>query len=363
MGIPVGVVGVSGLVGGELLRLLAGHPEFTVEHVSASGERAREPGVPLGRLHPHLSVAHTLGRLPLRDADLGEIANRCATVFLATPPEVSVRLAPELLARGVELVVDASPAFRLRGREAHDRWYPGVERPAGELAESVYGLPELNRDRIPGARLIAVPGCFATAALLALAPLAGIGDTFESIVIDAKSGSSGSGNRLRVSGTHAMRANAVTPYAPVRHRHVAEIREVLLGRGLSTADGGLRLGMSTFGVDLVRGLSVAAHVAVRPPMAEVNLSAVVRRFYRGEPFVRIRDWKREAHPVPDPKVVAGSNFCDLAAFTDQESGRFVLLAALDNLVKGAAGQAVQCANLRHGVTEDAGLTALPLFPA
>ncbi|GAA2340073.1 N-acetyl-gamma-glutamyl-phosphate reductase [Dactylosporangium salmoneum] len=358
----VGVIGATGLQGGELLRLLRDHPEFALRHVSRSADG---PAVPIGDVHPHLGDGPWDG-LPLGPADVRAAARDCAVVFLATPPEVSAALAPALLAEGVAVVVDLSPAFRLSRPAAHRRWYPRV--PRAEPVPAVYGLPELHRAALPGARLIAVPGCLATAAILALLPLHGLlarlGLRLASITVDGKAGSTGAG--ASGGSAHALRAGTVAPYAPSGHRHAAEITEALTGQGLTTTDGGLRLGMSVFGVDLVRGVSVAVHASVDRPRASRRGIAVAEHyaeFYRAERFVRVREWRRGPVPLPDPKATTGSNHCDVAAFHDLEADRLVLVAALDNLVKGGAGQALQACNARFGLPEDLGLTAAPLYPA
>jgi N-acetyl-gamma-glutamyl-phosphate/LysW-gamma-L-alpha-aminoadipyl-6-phosphate reductase len=364
MSIRVGVVGATGLVGGELLRLLAVHPGFSVALAAASG-RGHDPrdarDVVLSDLHPHL-VGGPIGNMPVARTRVSEISRQCTAVFLATPPSVSASIAPALLDHGVDVVVDLSAAFRLSDPALHQRWYPDVMRPAGRR-EAVYGLPELSRDRLPGARLIAVPGCLATASILALLPLSEMrGTRFTAIALDAKSGSAGSGIKPRRSGMHALRSRVVAPYAPVTHRHSAEIREALTARGLATAGGGLRLGMSAYGVDLVRGASVAASVWFDGEVSSADLTQLFVDSYEKERFVRVRDWSGGTVPLPDPRAVTGSNYCDLAPFVDHEAGRLVIIAVLATLMKGAAGQAVQACNARFGFPEDAGLSAQPVFP-
>lgn len=361
MSIPVGVVGATGYTGGELVRLLAGHPGFELAYVSAS-ERSRAQ---LGAVHPHLrgGEAEELVLPRLVPTRASEAARACRAVFLATPAAVSARLAPILLEHGVELVVDLSPAYRLRARDAHEQWYPDV--PWHDRDGVVYGLPELHRDELPAARVIAAPGCLATAAILALLPLTALtGVRITGIAIDGKTGSTGGGASPKPAGQHAVRAGVVAPYAPVRHRHTAEISQELIGRGLATAGGGLRLGMSVFGVDLVRGVAIAAHAFAEPDSSpELSIEQACRETFAKQRFVRVRDWRGEAVPLPDPKALTGSNYCDIAAFHDQVANRYVLLAALDNLMKGAAGQAVQAANIRYDLPEDLGVSALPLYPA
>lgn len=361
MGIPVGVIGASGIVGGELTRLILAHPDLELCSATRSDRDGAAP-VRLDRLHPHLLDAGA--DLEVGGTDVADVARRCRAVFLATPAEVSAELVPELLAAGVEVVVDLSPAFRIDRPAVHRRWYPKVNRPAG--VDAVYGLPELHRKELTAARVIAAPGCLATAAILGLRPLAELaGAGIANITIDGKAGSTGSGNQVRRSGLHAARTGVIAPYAPVGHRHTGEIRQALTAAGVSTTDGGLRMGMSVFAVDVVRGLSVAAYVTLdRDRRAgRIPVADLFRDFYAGEPFVRVRDWARGAVPTPDPKILVGSNYCDVAAFHDLESDRLIIIAALDNLMKGAAGQAVQACNVRFGLPEDRGLTAMPLYPA
>ncbi|HVB45329.1 MAG TPA: N-acetyl-gamma-glutamyl-phosphate reductase [Streptosporangiaceae bacterium] len=364
MTIPIGIVGASGLVGGELLRLLDTHPDFRVVYAGSSGHsRDAESGpVALAEIHPHL-LGRPVGELRLDRTRVSRIAGMCAAVFLATPPVVSASLAPALLDAGVEVVADLSAAFRIKDPVLHKRWYPDVSRPWSSY-QPVYGLPELNRDLLPGARLISVPGCLATASILALYPLSRMAGTrFSHITIDAKAGSAGSGTRLRASGLHALRSHVVAPYAPTGHRHVAEIRECLTGHGLATTDGGLRLGMSAYGVDLIRGASVAVYVWADDDVSLSDLTTMFRDTYQHERFVRVIDWRSGALPMPDPKAVIGSNYCDIAPVVDTDSGRLVIISVLDTLTKGAAGQAIQACNKRFGWPEDAGLNLQPVFPA
>lgn len=358
-----GVVGASGILGGELLRILLGHPGIELEYVSAQSKAGR----PATELNPHLKDAG-LGEFEAFDARVA--AKRCDVVFLATPPETAGRAVPELLDAGAELVVDLSPAYRVLDPELHSEWYPDVERDQEVAAAAAYGLPELTPDgasrlgrpAIREARVIASPGCFATAILLAALPLRDVeGIAFDAIAIDGKSGSTGSGARLRESGAHTWRSNVVAPYAPRGHRHVAEVGEALAAVGVGGAQPP-RLGMSTYGVDLVRGLSVGLYAFFDGELDERTLRRAYHRAYRDEHFVRVQVGRGSALPLPDPKAVIGSNFCDVAPFVDPAARRFVAIAAIDNMVKGGAGQAVQACNVRLGLPEAQGLEAIPVFP-
>ena len=352
----VGVVGASGILGGELLRLLLGHPQLVIEYVSAQANAGRSAT----ELNPHFKDSG-LGEFEAFDA--ATAAKRCDVVFVATPPETAGRAVPELLDAGAELVIDLSPAYRLRDPERHREWYPEVERDQKLAEQAVYGLPELNRAALADARVIAMPGCFATAILLAALPLREIeGISYDAIAVDGKSGSTGSGARLRESGAHTWRANVVAPYAPRGHRHVPEVRQALGEHGVSSNGSTPRLGMSTYGVDLVRGLSVGLYSFFEGELDERTLRRAYHRTYRDEHFVRVQVGRGSALPLPDPKAVVGSNFCDVAPFVDESVGRFVLIAAIDNLVKGGSGQALQACNVRLGFPERQGLEAIPVFP-
>jgi N-acetyl-gamma-glutamyl-phosphate/LysW-gamma-L-alpha-aminoadipyl-6-phosphate reductase len=352
----VGVVGASGILGGELLRLLLGHPQLEIEYVSAQGRAGRAAT----ELNPHFKDA---GIGDFEAFDAATAAKRCDVVFVTTPPETAGRAVPELLDAGAELVIDLSPAYRLRDPERHREWYPEVERDQ-EIAETaVYGLPELNRDALGDARVIAMPGCFATAILLAALPLRELdGVSYDAIAVDGKSGSTGSGSRLRESGAHTWRANVVAPYAPRGHRHVPEVRQALGEHGVGSNGSAPRLGMTTYGVDLVRGLSVGLYSFFEGELDERTLRRAYHRTYRDEHFVRVQVGRGSALPLPDPKAVIGSNFCDVAPFVDDSVGRFVLIAAIDNLVKGGSGQALQACNVALGFPERQGLEAIPVFP-
>jgi N-acetyl-gamma-glutamyl-phosphate/LysW-gamma-L-alpha-aminoadipyl-6-phosphate reductase len=289
--IRAGVIGASGYLGGELLRLLAGHPETTV----TCAVSARYAGQPVSMVHPNLRSVLDLpfcGRDELRDCDV---------VFLATPPTVAMATVPALDA---PMVIDLSADFRLRDLAAYRRFY-GTEHTAPErIADFVTGCPELMRDKLRGAKLISVPGCMATAAVLALAPLTGL--IGPAVQITALTGSSGSGATSGPNDTHAERSGAMRVYAPVQHRHEAEVEQFT----------GFTARMTVTGVEAVRGAQVVCHAtASQPGLDEKTLRRAYRDRYAGEPFVRIVAHKRGAHRLPDPKILAGTNFCDVGFAT------------------------------------------------
>jgi LysW-gamma-L-alpha-aminoadipyl-6-phosphate/LysW-L-glutamyl-5-phosphate reductase len=353
--VSAGIVGASGMLGGELLRVLSVHPVLRSECIVA-GARAGESIV---AVHPHLrDVLH--GSFERHDASA--IAERCRVAFVALPAEEAATTVPALLDAGVEVVFDLSPAYRLKDAELHDRWYPDARRDPDLAAAAVYGLPELNRKAIAEARLVAMPGCSATAALLALGVLTKLDVPLDAVVIDAKSGSSGSGGALRTSALHSLRGGGVAPYAMTSHRHVPEIRQACGEFGLHPAGAEVRLGMSVFSVDLVRGLSAAVYVLSDGAPRSEDVRRGLHRRYRAEPFIRVQPAQGTTTPLPDPKAVIGSNFCDIGGGVDADGGRIVVVAALDNVAKGGATQAVQACNAWLGIAETTGLLSTPIWP-
>ena len=350
--IRVGIVGASGLAGGELIRLVLQHPGLELTFLGGSSSAGRRPA----ELHPglRLDLGLTIEALP------DSLAGRCDVVLLATPAPVSAALAAGL-ADQVPCVIDLSGAFRIRTPEVHDRWYPKVHRADGLADRFVYGVPELVGDQLAGAALISLPGCFATAITLGLAPLVlSLGLNLRTVVVDGKTGSSGGGLELRTANLHPLRNGAIAPYAPAGHRHGAEVKEFL---DRSKPGGVESLSMSAYGVSHVRGLMASSYVFTDDAVDARSLQRAYLRFYKEHPFVRVRRHNETLIPVPDPQAVLGSNYCDVTALYDEEGGRIVVLAALDNMVKGAAGQALQALNIRFGLPVETGLTMQPVMPA
>lgn len=349
--IRVGIVGASGLAGGELMRLVIQHPELQLTFLGGSSNIGRRPA----ELHPGLRIDLGLAVEPVTE----DVADRCDVVFLATPAPVSAELSA-LLADRVGCVIDLSGAFRIRTPEVHERWYPKVTR-STELADRfVYGVPELIGDQLADAALISLPGCYATAITLGLAPLVSLGLHLKTVLVDGKSGSSGGGLQLRTADLHPLRNGAITPYAPTGHRHAAEVSD-FLERSKPGHVGSLT--MSAYGVSQVRGLLASTYVFTDDVVDARELRRAYLRFYKEHRFVRVRRHTETLIPVPDPQAVLGSNFCDVTVLPDTEGERIVVLAALDNLVKGSAGQAVQALNLRFGLPEETGLGMQPVMPA
>ncbi len=268
-----------------------------------------------------------------------------AVVFLATPPEVSLELAPKMLAAGAK-VIDLSGAFRLGTPERFERWYQRPHSFPALLAEAAYGLPEFNRQAIPGARLVANPGCYPTAANLAIRPLveAGIADLGAGIVCDAKSGVSGAGRKPSLKTSFCEVAGNFSAYAVLEHRHVPEI---LMVSGLAERD----ISFTAHLLPIDRGILETIYFRSATLASAEALLSIYSARYAGEPFVRLYP----AGSLPDLRAVNHTNFCDIGVVFDPASGRGVVVSAIDNLGKGAAGQAVQNMNLMLGLPETAGL--------
>jgi LysW-gamma-L-alpha-aminoadipyl-6-phosphate/LysW-L-glutamyl-5-phosphate reductase len=345
MTIRVSIIGGSGYVGGELLRLLLFHPHVQVAQVTSE----RLAGKPVTTTHPNLR-----GRAGALQYTSASQLGPCDLLFLALPHGEAARRIEEFAALAPR-IVDCSADFRLRDPATYQRWY-GEEHPAPAwLARFVYGLPELERDAIRAASFVSGVGCNATAANLALLPLvrAGLVDAARDVVVEVKVGSSEGGAQASDSSHHPERSGVVRSFAPTGHRHTAEIRQ---GLGLTNVH------LSITSVELVRGALATAHVFAPGPLAEKDLWRAYRAAYGPEPFVRIVREKSGAYRLPEPKILAGSNYADVGFALDDETGRVVSICALDNLMKGAAGTAVQCMNLMCGFEETAALEFPGLHP-
>jgi len=330
----IGVVGFNGYSGAELIRILGSHPQ--TEPVLL--EHRHDPGghpVPINRPQPRLAPCTPDS---VRSEGL-------AVVFLATPPEVSMELAPAMLDAGAK-VIDLSGAFRLRDAATYSRWYKHEHTAPRLLSEAVYGLPEFCRQRIRTARLIANPGCYPTAANLAIRPLIEKGaiDRSAGIVCDAKSGVSGAGRKASLKTSFCEVADNFSVYSVLDHRHVAE---VLMISGLDESE----LTFTAHLLPIDRGILETIYVRTLNIKSAEDLLDIYLAHYRTENFVRLYEPGR----LPDLAAVNRTNFCDIGFKFDPATGRAVIVSAIDNLVKGAAGQAIQNMNLILGCEETAGL--------
>lgn len=340
----VAVVGAAGYTGGELLRLLLGHPHADV--VAAGSERLA--GRYLHHTHPVLR-----GRTALRFVGRDSLPD-CDVIFSALPHGETDGVIDRLFA-AAPLVIDLSADFRLREAVQYQQWYGRMHRRPELLAGAVYALPELGRARIRSASLLATGGCVATAAILALWPLAGAGvvDTDQLLVVDAKVGSSAAGAQPSSSSHHPHRSGAMRSFAPTGHRHTAEV----------TQETGLSVAMSVTAVEAVRGVLVTAHVPLRDPAVDDRqLRRLFRDAYAAEPFVRVVRESHGIHRHPEPKLLAGTNLCDVGFERDLNGPRAVVLAAIDNLGKGSAAQAVHAFNVHSSFDECSGLDFMGMYP-
>lgn len=349
--VRVGIIGGSGYVGGELLRLLLPHPQVEVTTVVSR----KNAGEYVFNVHPNLRGATKLKFLPL---DFSGIAKNCDLVFMATPHGSSVNLVPKLLEMGLQ-VIDMSADFRLKNPSDYVKWYGWEHAHPELLKEAVYGSTELNRQEIKNARLIACPGCMAIATILGLAPIvkANIIEK-DRIVVDAKIGSSGAGRNPSLSSHHPERFGGVRPYKTVGHRHIAEMEQEL---SLLTNEP-VTISFSPHAVNIVRGILSTIHVFLTKPLTIKEVWKIYRSHYQGEPFIRFVRYKKGPYRLPDPKVVMGTNFCDIGFELDPRANRLIILSAIDNIMKGAAGQGVQCLNVLLGVDEKTGLESMGFHP-
>ncbi len=311
----------------------------------------------LFRVHPNLRGITELKFSPYEKSSLTGATD---LIFAALPHGESVKLIPELAATGL-MVVDLSADFRLHDPALYKAWY-GYDHPAPDLlAKFVISVPEINREEVRGARLVSSPGCMAITSILAMAPLfrnEALGIDRKHIVVDAKVGSSGAGGKPSVSTHFSERFNVVRPYKPAGHRHSAEIEQVMA----SVAGSEVKVSMSAHAVNMVRGILSTCHLFADVPVASSDLWRAYRSAYSSSPFVRLVRDKQGPFRLPDPKLVIGSNYCDVGFEIEERTGRIVALAATDNLVKGAAGNAIQSMNLMLGFDERTGLGMAPLHP-
>ena len=351
--ITVGVVGATGYAGGELIRLLLNHPR-----VRLTGLHGRNrDNVPIADSHPHLSATGLVIDQAIPEAD---------AIFTALPHGVAAGMAAAIVARGSALL-DVGPDFRLHDPADYPRWYKFDHPAAGLLSEAVYGLPELHRDEMRAAAerqttVIGLPGCYPTATILTLAPLARAG-LIGDLVVDAKSGVSGAGREPKADLLFSEVNESVKAYGVFTHRHTAEMEQELQEQGerglLGSRDANPGVATVDFLPHLIpmtRGILASCHVRTTRPVTQAELDALYAEAYRDEPFVHV-----VANP-PATKHVYGSNLCRVWCRVDPRTGRVLALGVIDNLVKGAAGQAVQALNVLFGLPETTGLEQYPIAP-
>jgi len=348
--IRAAIVGSTGYGGVELIRLLLTHPKVTITSVISSSNA----GESLTAGYPHLQ-----GLLPvetLDGVDPAQIREKADVVFAATPSGVSGKLVPQLLDAGLR-VIDLSGDFRLKDRNAYETWYKHTAPPQEALDQAVYGLADVYGDRVRGAAFVSNPGCYATTTALGLLPAAEAG-AFDarSIIVDAKSGVSGAGRGLSLPSHYSEMNENFKAYKVNKHQHIPEIEMVLEDRTGEPAT----ITFTTHLVPMTRGIlcTMYASIADDRYMSEDAWIELYRSYYKDKKFVRIR----EEGQWPATKDVWGSNFCDIGFSVDPRTRRVTIISASDNLVKGAAGQAIQNLNLMMGWEEDLGLRLAPVYP-
>lgn len=339
----VGVVGGSGYVGGELLRLLTGHPSVVLAQVTSE----RHAGRPVVDRHPNLRKASALDFRSVGDLE------PCDVLFLCLPHGRAMETIERYAALAPRLI-DLSADFRLRDPAGYPSWYGRAHARPELLPRFVYGIPELHRDAIRQAAWVSSAGCNATAVILGLRPLfdAGIVEP-GATVVEAKVGSSEGGADFSEASHHPERSGCVRSYRPTGHRHTAEMVQEL-GAG--------QIHFSATAVEMVRGILATCHVFLKEPLDERDIWRIYRNAYGKEPFIRMVKARDGVHRYPEPKLLSGTNYCDIGFERDPRSNRLVVMSAIDNLMKGAAGQAVQAFNLMHGFPETSGLEFTGLHP-
>jgi N-acetyl-gamma-glutamyl-phosphate reductase len=334
----IGIIGGSGYTGGELLRLLAQHPEAKVKAVTSRSLKGQK----VSDTHTHLRKIYDLN---FEDMKPEEVALRCDIVFTAVPHGTAMQIVPDLLDNGVK-VIDLSADYRLK-KEVFEKTYKMKHT---DPRDAVYGIPELHPE-VAEQKFIANPGCYPTGASLSAAPLADAG-LIERVVFDSKSGISGAGAEPTAVSHYPNMAENIQAYKLTSHRHRAEIVQEL-----SRLDSGLKsISFTPHVIPSVRGILTTAHIFVKKELGEEDVSEIYRDFYKDKPFIRL------IHGIPMLGSVRGSNFCDIGFEIDKNSDRIVVISGIDNLVKGASGQAIQNMNLMFGLPETTGLWTPAIAP-
>ncbi len=346
--LSVGIIGASGYGGVQLVRLLMEHPGVEVVYLGGNSSAGKK----FSDLYPHLG---NLVDLTIEPIDLDAIASRCQAVFLSLPNGLAHTMAPTLLSKGCK-VLDLSADYRFKNLETYKNWYGGERHDQEMAATAVYGLPELYRDRIAKAELIGCPGCYVTTSLLALAPLLKQGliepDT---AIIDAKSGTSGGGRAAKTNLLLAEADNSVAPYGVARHRHTPEIEQICH----DLAGHEVMVQFTPHLIPMVRGLLATVYATLRDPgLVREDLVTIYTAFYRASPFVKVLP----SGTYPQTKWPCGTNLCYIGVEVDIRTNRVIVMSVTDNLIKGQAGQAIQCLNLIMGWEETLGLPRLSFYP-
>jgi N-acetyl-gamma-glutamyl-phosphate reductase len=338
--IPVAIVNVTSYTGSELARLILQHPNFQLCEVTARSAQ----GQLLGEVFPHLAIGKLAITEQIKEAQL---------VFVCLPHGAAAEAIPGLLADG-RRVVDLSADFRLRDAQTYATWYKHTHPCPELLEEAVYGLCELHHDELREARLVGNPGCYPTATILALAPVLAKGIIKPDIIVDAKSGMSGAGRSLSLSNHYSEMNESMDAYGLDGHRHTPEMEQEL-ARVAKDGDS-LRFTFIPHHAPMTRGILATCYADLLEPLSEDTVRTLYEGFYAGSPFVRLTP------RPPQTKWTAGSNSCLLYPTIDRRTQRLIVISCIDNLIKGASGQALQCANILCGLPEETGLTASGIYP-
>ncbi len=337
--LKVGIVGVSGYSGLEALKILLKHPDVRVTYVSAGTTEG-----PIEQIWPQLS--HLTG-LVCKNFKLEEAVASCELIFLAVPHTVSLSMTPQLLKRGVK-VIDLSGDYRLKNSKVYEKWYAHAHTDVLNLKKAVYGLPEINREKIKKASFISNPGCYPTASTLGFLPVAAFfSEAVDQIVIDAKSGVSGAGKKAKLDLIFCEVNETFKAYKVLNHQHSPEIQQTLKG----VAGKNIPLHFVPHLLPVERGILATIYVHLKQKLSLSKVHSVYKKFYKTEPFVRVR----ELGIQPELQHVNFTNFCDIGLAISEDKKLLVITSVIDNLVKGAAGQAVQNMNIMCGFKEEAGL--------
>lgn len=345
--VKVSILGGSGYTGGELLRLLLFHPNADIQQVTSSSYYGKF----VHKAHPNL---RKVTKLKFSGHDELE---HCELLFLCLPHGHSMKKINDLKDKA-DRIIDLSGDFRLNDPAAFEKWYKEPHVNPDMLKEFVYGIPELHREEMKGAKYISSAGCNATTTILALYPLfkKGLIDE-QKTVVEVKVGSSESGMSASFASHHPERAGCYRTYKPWGHRHVAEmIQEMSFG------EEPINIHFTATSVEMVRGILATSHVFLKEDLAEKDIWKIYRDAYGDEPFIRIVKEKEGNYRFPEPKLLIGTNYCDVGFEKDEFSNRLIVISAIDNMMKGAAGQAVQAFNIMHGFEETTGLEFPGLHP-
>lgn len=343
----VAVIGGTGYGAVELTRFLHHHPYVKLEQVISHSQA----GVALSQVYPHLI---TIVDQPMDELKLDEMIDNVDLIFFATPTSVSSKLAPSFIEQGI-ICIDLSGDFRLNNREQYQDWYGYQAADQLYLDQAVYGLSEIYREQIKKARLIANPGCYPTATLLGLIPaLQSNKIKASSIIVDGKTGTSGAGRSTSLTMHYSEMNENVVAYQLGQHKHIPEMERYLS----ETVDQPIQLNFTPHIVPMTRGIMTTIYADLAKEISQAELIERYQTFYQDDPFIRIRS----NGTIPATKHVYGSNYCDIALHIDQRTGKLIVVSVIDNLVKGAAGQAIQNMNILFNWDEQTGLNQIPLYP-